>query len=210
MLKTRQTVRSSLATGLLILAVTLLSYSPASTETINYAYDEMGRVTRVEYGDGSVIHFAYDSLGNRLIARRVAAGAPANTPPIAPSNPTVPVDATDVSTSPTLAWTGGDPDAGDEVVYDVLLGPPGDLSLAYSGRDASFTTASLQSFTLYSWQVVARDSRGAETAGPVWTFTTGNAPPVADFTALVTAGWAPLATLFRDASTSPDDTRARS
>ena len=205
MLKTRQTVRSSLATGLLILAVTLLSYSPASTETINYAYDEMGRVTRVEYGDGSVIHFAYDSLGNRLIARRAAAGAPANTPPIAPSNPTVPVDATDVSTSPTLAWTGGDPDAGDEVVYDVLLGPPGDLSLAYSGRDASFTTASLQSFTLYSWQVVARDSRGAETAGPVWTFTTGNAPPVADFTALVTAGWAPLATLFRDASTSPDD-----
>jgi len=198
-------VRSSLTTGLLGLALVLLCHSPASTETIDYAYDDMGRLTRVEYEDGSVIHFSYDSLGNRLIARRVASGSPANTPPTAPSSPTVPMDATDVPTSPTLGWTGGDPDAGDEVAYEVLLGLPGDLSLAYSGREATFTAASLQSFTLYSWQVIARDSRGAETAGPVWTFTTGNAPPVANFTALTTAGWAPLTIVFRDTSTSVDD-----
>ena len=59
--------------------------------------------------------------------------------------------------------------------------------------------------TAYAWQVVSRDARGASTTGPTWGFTTGNAPPLADFDAIPTFGWAPLTVSFFDLSTDPGD-----
>jgi YD repeat-containing protein len=54
--------------GLTVAATILLSVisSFAGTETINYTYDNMGRLIKAEYENGTVIQYVYDKLGNRL------------------------------------------------------------------------------------------------------------------------------------------------
>src|SRR3990172_5507827 len=46
----------------LFFATVLTSYA----ETINYIYDELNRLIRVEYGNGTVIEYIYDKAGNRV------------------------------------------------------------------------------------------------------------------------------------------------
>jgi hypothetical protein len=74
----------------------------------------------------------------------------------------------------TLSWSGGDPDAGDAVTYDVYFGTGDPPPLLQSGRPHSNLAVTLAAATHYYWQVVARDDHGAETAGPLWEFTTGS------------------------------------
>jgi YD repeat-containing protein len=197
--------RRCLPTALLAAALGLAFGVAEAQAPRIYTYDDANRLTRVIYEDGTIVDYGYDLAGNRLAERVTPPGGPANSPPFVPSSPGVPDGATGVSITPTLTWTGGDPNAGDAVVYSVYLGPPGDLRLVYAGRATSFTAKPLVSLTAYAWRVVSRDSRGASTAGPTWGFTTGNAPPVADFGAYSTSGWAPLTVAFFDLSTAPDD-----
>jgi YD repeat-containing protein len=50
----------------LLLAVIL------SADTVNYKYDDAGRLTGVSYADGTVIAYTYDNAGN-MLARTVTA-----------------------------------------------------------------------------------------------------------------------------------------
>ncbi|RLG35676.1 hypothetical protein DRN98_00765, partial [Methanosarcinales archaeon] len=80
----------------------------------------------------------------------------------------------------TFHWTGGDPDAGsgDTVVYDIYLGDTEVVSLKESNLSEPIYTAELLSpTTTYYWQIVARDSSGNETSGPLWSFTTAQLKP---------------------------------
>ena len=96
-----------------------------------------------------------------------------NDPPYEPSNPNPPDGASDIELDITLSWTGGDPNSGDPVRYDLYLGinsPP-----AIWKRDITETLYYIEDLdpgTLYYWKIVAKDSYGAETEGPVWQFTT--------------------------------------
>ena len=97
-----------------------------------------------------------------------------NNPPLVPSSPSPQDGASSIPVNASLAWTGGDPDAGDPVTYDVYLGtssPPG-VKVSANQSAPSFTTSTLTYGTTHYWKIVARDSHGAETAGPVWRFTT--------------------------------------
>ncbi len=98
-----------------------------------------------------------------------------NQAPNAPANPSPANGATGVSLTPTLRWSGGDPD-GDTVTYMVYMAddPSALLSLVWTGTATSHTLNQplLPNHTYY-WQVNATD--GAETtAGTTWSFTTGN------------------------------------
>jgi hypothetical protein len=97
-----------------------------------------------------------------------------NNPPLAPSSPSPADGVNNISVKARLAWTGGDPDQGDTVNYDVYLGasnpPVNKVATGQSG--ASYLTAMLAYGSAHYWKVVARDSFGAETTGPVWRFTT--------------------------------------
>jgi hypothetical protein len=70
-----------------------------------------------------------------------------------------------------LRWNGGDPD-GDPVTYSVYLdtqNPP----LKLVGKDVSepdilVYKLGLKNKTTYYWRVIARDSHGATTSGPIW------------------------------------------
>ncbi len=111
------------------------------------------------------------------------AASPVNQPPYAPSEPAPAYGATDVpTTTATLSWSGGDPDAGDTVAYTVYFGvnptPP------QVGTVVDVTTFNLGVFSpltadaTYYWRIVASDGMST-TTGPVWHFTTAApAPPV--------------------------------
>ncbi|MBE3137458.1 MAG: DUF2341 domain-containing protein [Thermoplasmata archaeon] len=106
-----------------------------------------------------------------------------NQPPYAPSNPTPPNGAMNVNITSDIHWTGGDPDPGDTVTYDVYFGesssPP---KLVSNQSGLSYDPGTLAYNTLYHWRIVAWDVHSASSAGPLWYFKTvyiPNRPPYA-------------------------------
>ena len=189
--------------GSLLLAAALCSAAvPSPGETLQYTYDSARRLTRVTYGNGTAVDYVYDNLGNRLTETTTLVGAPSNRPPSAVSAPGIANGVTDVSNSPTLTWNAAvDPDTGDAVVYSVYFGATPNPPLAYSGGATNWSPGHLNCFSTYYWQVVARDNRNAQTASPLWSFTTRNESPVVDFVATPVSGTAPLVVHFQDQST---------
>jgi RHS repeat-associated protein len=111
---------------------------------------------------------------------------PTNSPPFEPKNPNpsngavrVPVLEEEQPIAVTLMWAGGDPNPWDSVVYDVYFGT--DMHALERTAEAIETTTfdktDLAGGTSYYWKIIARDDAGAETAGPVWHFTTMGDPP---------------------------------
>jgi uncharacterized protein (TIGR02145 family) len=109
--------------------------------------------------------------------------APVNNPPAAPSNPSPTNGSTGQSILPTLSWSCSDPD-GDDLKYDVYFGTNSNPSTAISTNqtNATISRSGLNAGTTYYWKIVAKDSKGASTSGPIWNFTTNtpvNNPPTA-------------------------------
>ena len=102
-----------------------------------------------------------------------------NNPPNTPSSPSPANGSTGVSITADLSWTGGDPDSGDTVTYDVYFGttnPPAKVVSNQSGT--TYDTGTMNFNTIYYWKIVAWDNHGASTVGPLWYFTTEiNNPP---------------------------------
>jgi YD repeat-containing protein len=64
-------------------AFMLISVITLSAETINYTYDDMSRLIKVEHDDGTVIEYVYDNMGNRMQKGTYPNGVPSNNPPYA-------------------------------------------------------------------------------------------------------------------------------
>jgi putative hemolysin len=98
-----------------------------------------------------------------------------NNPPNAPSNPSPADGATDQDITVDLSWTGGDPDAGDTVTYDVYFeandSTPDDL-ICDDVSTAACDPGPVDYDTDYYWYVVATDNHGASTTGDTWDFST--------------------------------------
>jgi hypothetical protein len=94
----------------------------------------------------------------------------------APNTPAVPSPsdgAADVSPDADLSWTGGDPDAGDTVTYNVYFGTSTTPPLVSENQpENTYDPGTLDHSTDYYWQIVATDDHGAMTEGEVWIFTT--------------------------------------
>lgn len=140
-----------------------------------------------------------------------------NTIPNAPASPmcegeTNPTDITDLT--PEFSWTFSDPDAGDtQGAYQIQVGTTeGGSDMWDSGQvtsssstNISYAGSDLDYSTTYYWRIRTWDNNNA--AGPYCenqTFTTAEEilSPVANFTANVTSGPAPLAVNFTDLSTN--------
>ena len=52
-------------------------------QTTSYTYDDLNRLIKAEYGDGTVIEYTYDEVGNR-VSKKVTTMAPAVTIAVAP------------------------------------------------------------------------------------------------------------------------------
>lgn len=66
------------------LLVMLGAGSAQAGETL-YTYDSLGRVTRVQYPDGGVVEYSYDSAGNRIQVSRTAGTGSGATVIVVPS-----------------------------------------------------------------------------------------------------------------------------
>ncbi|MFZ1984000.1 MAG: CARDB domain-containing protein, partial [Desulfatitalea sp.] len=114
-------------------------------------------------------------------AENQCGGASQNYPPFAPSAPVPADNAVRIAAEGgvTLGWGCSDPNALDTLTYAIHLGTTsGSLQLqSQSIAGPSYTTGALLRGKTYFWKVVARDSGGLETAGPVWRFTTAGDPP---------------------------------
>lgn len=99
----------------------------------------------------------------------------------------------DIPTTTTLEWSGGDPDAGDTLTYDIYFDENENkveqetVTKKASTPSTNYQISALQENTEYYWKIVAKDSHGAITKGDVCNFKTGNVapPPTAIITALL-------------------------
>jgi len=100
--------------------------------------------------------------------------APPNSAPNPPSNPSPVNHATGISIDADLSWTGGDPDGGDMVTYDVYFGTSATPPLVWQDQTGTtYDPGALSYNTKYYWKIIAEDNHGAPAVGPVWDFTTG-------------------------------------
>jgi hypothetical protein len=110
-----------------------------------------------------------------------AANGSANTPPYEPSNPDPANSSMNVSVTADLSWTGGDPDPGDTVTYDVYFGATSTPLKVVSNQSATTYDPGVMNYsTHYYWKIIAWDNNGASTSGLRWEFITGpkpNTPP---------------------------------
>ncbi|MBA3065736.1 carboxypeptidase regulatory-like domain-containing protein [bacterium] len=94
-----------------------------------------------------------------------------NRPPDIPSFPSPSDGEINVSTSTALIWSGGDPDAGDTVVYDVYLSTFSPPVFRAGGAGLTYSPEELEAGSVYYWKIIAKDNYGGETEGEVWQFT---------------------------------------
>lgn len=111
-----------------------------------------------------------------------------NKPPVTPSNPSPTNTATGQATSLALSWSCSDPD-GDPLAYYIYFSTSSNpTTLVSTGQSASSISRNGLAYnTPYYWKIVAKDSKGASTTGPIWSFTTGAEPvnnPPADPTVI--------------------------
>ncbi|MCD6545994.1 MAG: fibronectin type III domain-containing protein, partial [Thermotogae bacterium] len=96
-----------------------------------------------------------------------------NSAPNEPSSP-IPTDgATNVSINTLLSWVCTDPDS-DPLVYNLYFGTDEqNLTLKAANLTSnSYQLSNLEYSTTYYWKIVAKDTDGKTTTGPVWSFTT--------------------------------------
>lgn len=103
-----------------------------------------------------------------------------NLAPNTPSDPDPEHEETDVDINTDLSWTGGDPNNGDTVKYDIYFGTSSPPPLVLENHfTTTYGPGTLNYYTKYYWQIVAKDSQGLMSTGPIWEFTTEelNEPP---------------------------------
>ena len=102
----------------------------------------------------------------------------------APGQPTLSSpanDATGISVTSVLSWTGSDPD-GDDLTYTIHFGTTSPAPTVDEGSATSYSPSSLAYSTKYYWFITAKDPDGATTNSDEWNFTT-IAEPVESITA---------------------------
>lgn len=107
-----------------------------------------------------------------LLGVGVYTDASANLPPVITNYWSPRNGNTGISVLTHFAWEREDPE-GQPVLCDLYLGTDPDPPLYASNLWMSFDLLNPLAFsTTYYWKIVARDSDGLETTGPIWSFTT--------------------------------------
>jgi len=120
-----------------LIFISVISYA----ETINYIYDELNRLKRVEYGDGTVIEYTYDNAGNRL-EKRIQ--IPDTIPPTTTASPAGGIYSS--AQSVTLTCSDGTGSGCDKIYYTTDGTTPTTSSPVYSSPINISVTTTLKFF----------------------------------------------------------------
>jgi hypothetical protein len=99
-----------------------------------------------------------------------------NLPPNTPSNPDPEDDSINVDIDADLYWTGGDPNQGDLLTYNVYFGTNSPPPLVDKITRNIYDPGTMGLETMYYWQIVAEDSGGKTSTSQIWHFTTQKEP----------------------------------
>jgi len=129
--------------------------------------------------DGSWINTSYNNQNEPSTFYSIGNEEVFNNPPYEPSNPDPINGSYNVNINVNLSWTGGDPDPGDTLTYDVYFGnnspPP---KVVDNQTNTVFDPGTLEINSTYYWRIIAWDDIGWFTKSPLWLFSTGdNMPP---------------------------------
>ncbi|MBC8526843.1 MAG: hypothetical protein H8D22_08305, partial [Candidatus Cloacimonetes bacterium] len=145
-----------------------------SSQSLQYQYDNLSRLTSVDYGNGTIISYTYDDVGNRLTHIFQSAYHPPN-----PFVLYLPENGEQgVSTTPQFVWgVATDDDPVDIVLYNLNISEDSTLAqVDYLYEELTDTTflmpEELNDNTKYFWRVDAVDSYNLVTSSDVWSFTT--------------------------------------
>ncbi|MBN1280170.1 MAG: PKD domain-containing protein, partial [Candidatus Thermoplasmatota archaeon] len=181
------TIKSTIIDNVAVSTVSVIITAPdTSTTNQTMTYNPLTclayyNTTYAQLGTYSYVIWANDTNGNSNTSPPHTFDI-INDHPFIPSNPQPANGSTNIDTTVTLSWTGGDPNANDTVTYDVYFGttsPPPQIVANLSGT--SYEVSTLSYDTVYYWRIVAWDNHNASTSGPLWHFTTKhlNIPPPA-------------------------------
>ncbi|MBD3337411.1 MAG: SUMF1/EgtB/PvdO family nonheme iron enzyme [Candidatus Eisenbacteria bacterium] len=122
--------------------------------------------------------FAYDDHGGATAGPVWSFHTASSRPPSAPSGAEPPDGAVNVRVDPVLSWDPSTDANLDGIVYHVDFGrnEPWER-IAVNLQSTELAIHGLEFGTAYVWRVTAEDQSGASTAGPVWTFLTGQETP---------------------------------
>jgi PKD repeat protein len=118
---------------------------------------------------------AWDSHGASAVGLlwNFTTGVQPNSPPYIPTSPSPKNSSTGVSVNADLSWTGGDPDPGDTVKYDVYFGtsssPP---KKVINQTTTSYDPGTMGYSTTYYWKITAWDSHDNSTTSALFHFKT--------------------------------------
>jgi hypothetical protein len=95
-----------------------------------------------------------------------------NQAPATPTQPN-PVDGAYNITAPkTFSWSCYDPDLGDTLSYQIIMGVGSYTDTFHLYRGTSFIVNQLSASSDYIWRVDATDNHGSTTIGSIWHFRT--------------------------------------
>jgi len=96
-----------------------------------------------------------------------------NLPPYEPTDPDPEDEEIDVYVNARLYWTGGDPNSGDTIKYDVYFGTSNPPPKVYDNLSGTiYNPGEMEIETTYYWKIVSWDSQGLSNPGNIWQFTT--------------------------------------
>jgi YD repeat-containing protein len=162
-------MRHTLLISMTMIALLFATDIPSYAETINYIYDELNRLKRVEYGDGTVIEYIYDRAGNRLEERLQIADT---TPPTTTASPAGGIY--NIAQIVTLTCNDGGGSGCDKIYYTTDGSTPTTSSPVYSAPVNISVTTTLQFF--------AKDLAGNSEALKTAAYTIDTTPPTGTIT----------------------------
>jgi hypothetical protein len=143
----------------------------ATTEVINYTYDNTYQLTEASSNSAGTSDYIYDLMGNALINTATSVGATNNPPTLTYISPANGATGVNMRQQP-INWQGSDPDTGDIITYYLYYGTsPTNMPLVWSGTGTSYTPISYQYNQPYYWKIVAKDNHNAQTVGSTYSFT---------------------------------------
>ncbi len=112
-----------------------------------------------------------EDIGYEIITAVFSGGSP-NNPPDTPHSEEPPNNSENRQLNTDVSWQGDDPD-GDSVTYDVYFGTTNPPPKQTSNQSATtYDPGNLASENTYYWKIISWDEYGANTEGPIWSFTT--------------------------------------
>lgn len=132
----------------------MLCCGSARAGSVNYTYDELGRMKSASYGAGVYTNYGLDATGNRTV---VTSGTD-TTAPAVPSGVTAVASS---STKVTIAWTASADSGGSGLTgYQIFRGG----ILVGTSTSPSFADTTTLGTTAYSYTVKAVDAAGSVSA----------------------------------------------